>query len=78
MISNVIVNACSTAHCFWFIADETTDVAANEQMAFCLRFYDEHERRIRESIGSAEYNATTGKAFNRFLPRTPAREKNRC
>ena len=54
MISNDIVNACSTAHCFWFIADETIGVATNEQMAICRRFYDENERRIRESIGFAE------------------------
>ena len=55
IISDDIVNACNTAPCFGFIADEATDVATIEQMALCLRFYDEGEQRIREEfIGFAE------------------------
>ena len=64
IISDDIVNACNTAPCFGFIADEATDVATIEQMALCLRFYDEKEQRIREDfIGFAECKATTGEAL---------------
>ena len=64
LISDDIVKACNTAPCYGFIADEATDVATIEQMALCLRFYDENEKRIREEfIGFAECKATTGEAL---------------
>ena len=69
MISDDIIKACNSAPCFAFIADEATDVATIEQMALCLRFYDEKEKCIREEfIGFAECKSTTGEALtNSFL-----------
>lgn len=69
MISDDIISACNSAPCFAFIADEATDVATIEQMALCLRFYDENEMSIREEfIGFAECKSTTGEALtNAFL-----------
>lgn len=64
IISNDIVQACNSAQCFGFIADEATDAATIEQMALCLRFYDGNENRIREEfLGFAECKATTGEAL---------------
>ena len=64
LISDDIDKVCNTAPCYGLIADEAIDVATTEQMALCLRFYDENERRIREEfIGFAECKATIGEAL---------------
>lgn len=50
------------------MADEATDVATLEQMALCLRFYDQNELRIREEfIGFAECKSTTGESLTEFF-----------
>ncbi|XP_052242404.1 zinc finger MYM-type protein 1-like [Dreissena polymorpha] len=51
------------------MADETTDAAAREKIALCLRFYDAEKKCLREEfVEFAEFMSTTGEALaNTFL-----------
>ena len=55
MIVDDIVQDCNKCPCFGFIADEAADCSTIEQMALCVRFFDNSQGIIREEfIGFAE------------------------
>ena len=61
-ITENIVAKCNRAFCFGFMADEATDASTMEQMAMCLRYYDEMELR-EDFIGFSECLSTTGESL---------------
>jgi hypothetical protein len=55
------IQACNDAPCFAFIADECTDTSRKEQIALCVRFWDENKHAVREEfLGYVEAKKTTG------------------
>ena len=50
MIVDDIVQDCNKCPCFGFIADEATDCSTIEQMALCVRFFDNSQGIIREEL----------------------------
>lgn len=64
VIKNIIVSAIHKAGIYSLIADETTDVAKNEQLALGIRYVDVDKSEVREDfMGFMIVEKTTGKAI---------------
>ncbi len=64
-----LVRDCNESSCFSFIADECCDKSRKEQIALCIRFWDEIAHVMREEfLGYVEATRTTGEALaNSFI-----------